>query len=199
MNVHVIGLAGRAGAGKSTAAGFIEEVARARGWRVRRRAFAEPVKAIARREFGWNGAKDARGRRLLQVIGTEAGRAYDPEIWVRRAAAEVEREARREEFSAQQSGPILFVFDDVRFDNEADFCRWTRVGQRELGTDFAGEVWLVEGRASDLGGAAAHASEAGVWPVDRALDNSGSPGGLRSRVAREFAAFADLFGGARHV
>lgn len=44
-------------------------------------AFADKVKSIARL-MGWNGEKDEKGRILLQTIGTECGRAYNPDVWV---------------------------------------------------------------------------------------------------------------------
>ncbi len=46
---------------------------------------AKEIKRIAREDFGWDGKKDENGRRLLQVLGTEAGRMYDENIWVHKS------------------------------------------------------------------------------------------------------------------
>jgi hypothetical protein len=69
-----IAIGGRMQVGKTTAAdrlverhGFVKY------------ALAGPIKEIARTGFGWDGQKDARGRRLLQEIGT-VGRNYAPDL-----------------------------------------------------------------------------------------------------------------------
>ncbi len=99
-----ISLSGYAGSGKDAVAdvlcsefGFV------------RCSFAGPLKRIAREQFGWDGEKDDRGRRLLQVLGTEAGREYDPDIWVKHLLKEV--------------APSGCVVTDCRFPNELDALR----------------------------------------------------------------------------
>jgi len=95
-----VGLVGYAGAGKDTAAfGLMRE-----GWH--RKGFADLLKMRAL-DIGWDGSKDAKGRKLLQVIGC-AVREYDPEFWVREAFARID--PRRP-----------YVWTDVRFQNEVDF------------------------------------------------------------------------------
>ena len=70
-------------------------------------ALADPIKEIARTGFGWDGRKDARGRRLLQEIGT-VGRHYDPDLWLDRFAARLRAEApARAVVDALPSGPVL--------------------------------------------------------------------------------------------
>lgn len=97
-----IGLIGLAGSGKDTAAKalYIKHYNRV--------AFADAVKNLAF-EFGWNGLKDERGRKLLQDLGM-AGRAYKESIWI-----DCVRERR--------IGLSNHVFTDVRFQNEADYIR----------------------------------------------------------------------------
>jgi hypothetical protein len=76
-----IGLSGAAGAGKDTAADAIL----AQGpFYVDH--FAADLKRIARDYFGWDGKKDERGRKLLQLLGTEVGRAWYEGIWVEKYA-----------------------------------------------------------------------------------------------------------------
>ena len=99
MKQH-IGLIGLAGSGKDTAALALME----RGWN--RVAFADALKVKAL-GMGWDGKKDARGRRLLCDLGM-AMRAYDPHFWIHR--------------TRMAAGPP-WVFTDVRFANEADFIR----------------------------------------------------------------------------
>lgn len=74
-------------------------------------ALAAPIKAIAARSFGWDGRKDARGRRLLQELGT-VGRHYDPEIWLARLGDRIR--ARR---------PVRLVVDDLRLAREAAYLK----------------------------------------------------------------------------
>ncbi|MFA5324442.1 MAG: hypothetical protein WC373_17330, partial [Smithella sp.] len=133
----IIGIAGKAGAGKSTLAKIVCGMMWDNSaFRVERRGFADPVKEIARTFFGWNGEKDDNGRRLLQDIGM-AGRLYDEDIWVNKMRPHL-------------SDDICTVIDDVRFNNEAMLCH-------RRGTHI-----LISGRSDDLGENSGHASEKGI-------------------------------------
>ena len=101
----ILGLAGYAGSGKTSIAA---EVGRRNNYVML--AFADEVKKIAIQSFGWDGNKDTRGRRLLQILGTEAGRDYDPDIWINRLYSQIMKHRR-------------IIVHDVRFDNEAAFIR----------------------------------------------------------------------------
>lgn len=169
MSLHNwIGLTGNKEVGKDTAALALIS----RGYH--RIAFADPVRRMAlaidpvlftsntRVEpayrlsdmvaaMGWDKAKQhPEVRRLLQRIGTEAGRqVLGNDVWVDAA----DREAARHE---------RIVFTDVRFDNEATYVR--RNG---------GIVVSVtrEGKCGD-----AHSSESGVSPhlIDAEIHNNAS-------------------------
>lgn len=114
MTRPIIGLSGIAGAGKSHIASRLLD----RGFAIV--SFATPIKAIATKCFGWNGEKDAAGRRLLQGIA-DAGMAYDPDMWVKRWAESLFHM----DESAHRRGLALYpiVADDVRFPNQADHIR----------------------------------------------------------------------------
>lgn len=121
-----IGLTGRKGAGKDSAALCLLE----RGYR--RVGFADPVRNALLavdpwvifdtgrsqrlsdfvRQMGWDAAKrHPEVRRLLQRVGTEAGRSiHGFDCWIRHA-----------EKTAQEFGYV--VFTDVRFSNEAEMIR----------------------------------------------------------------------------
>lgn len=99
-----IAFAGKMQVGKTSAA---DHLVRRHGFR--KYALADPIKEIARDAFGWDGAKDEPGRRLLQEIGS-VGRAYDPEIWLSRLAERLARDG------AERS-----VVDDVRLAREVTF------------------------------------------------------------------------------
>jgi hypothetical protein len=114
-------------------------------------------------------------RRLLQTLGTECGRAFDPNIWVNFTL----REARR----ASVQHWRLVVIADGRFDNEA-----ARV-QSE-----GGVVWLLERPESSAGlgeALSSHASEAEVYSpaayrtADATITNDGTLATLRTRVQNE--------------
>jgi len=99
-----ITVSGLAGDGKDTLAdllvselGFVKD------------SMARDLKQIARDHFGWDGAKDARGRRLLQVLGTEGGREYDKELWLGKIGVRI--------------GNQHLVVPDVRFRNELEYFR----------------------------------------------------------------------------
>jgi dephospho-CoA kinase len=104
-----IGFIGFAGAGKDTAALALTK----RNWV--RVAFADRLKDLAI-NFGWNGQKDDRGRKLLQDLGM-AARAYNEQFWINSAAAKI-----RQMESWWKVKPKC-VWTDIRFENEAEFVR----------------------------------------------------------------------------
>jgi len=146
MTLRLVGFAGRAGSGKTTAAKELIQ----RGFT--RWSFAGPLKAgmvamgfpepptqelkeqlIPGFEFSWRDA--------AQKLGTEWGRALDTDLWVKLA-----------EFELLKLGEGNFVFDDVRFENEAAMIR--RLG---------GHIVHLSGRKADMAeDTAKHASERGI-------------------------------------
>ena len=164
--MNVVGLTGFAGVGKSTAAQYLVE---RHGFT--RLSFAAPLKKMLRTLnpimggsliYGERGhragsltlaqvfalfnddelaVKASRYgdeyRRLLQVLGTDCIRAVDEDFWVRAAIAQMEQDR---EFGK-------YVFDDVRFPNEADVI----TGMQNLG------LWYIE--REGIHAANGHASE----------------------------------------
>ena len=108
-------IGGLAGTGKTTSANLIYDILseKQRG-SYALQSFAKAVKDTAREKFGWNGIKTTKGRILLQGVG-QTGRAFDKDIWVRRALHLI-----------IDSYPIpvnTVSFDDWRFPNELDYVR----------------------------------------------------------------------------
>lgn len=145
----VIGVAGRARAGKDSVAEAILRM----GGGVYRYSFADPMRAMVKAGFGvdatdefWQRHKEDactvfRGRSLryvMQTLGTEWGRDFiDPEIWVSLAAD-----------TLSVRGPGM-VIADCRFPNEAAWIRQ------------AGGL-LIHVVRPDGPGVRAHLSEAGI-------------------------------------
>jgi hypothetical protein len=154
----IIGFTGPAGSGKDTAADHL--VTRHDFTKV---SWATPLKAalaamgfpepadralkevpIPGFNFSW--------RQAAQALGTEWGRALDPDIWVKIVGEQLRASPER-----------LWVISDVRFENEAAMIR-----------SLGGVVIHLHGRRADLGGAEAHASEKGVkgsdadWNIENA-------------------------------
>lgn len=75
-----------------------------------RLAFADPLKDIARDLYGWNGAKDDAGRRLLQSVGMEYRERMGADYWLRRVFE-------------QYDPSVPTVITDVRLPNEIDAIR----------------------------------------------------------------------------
>lgn len=103
----IIAIHGPKHVGKSYLAEALRGIAEAKGFTVQRASFATPIKN-ALYEMGWNGQKDKKGRRALQLLGTEIGRAINPNIWVDRLAQSLHGE--------------VVIIDDLRFKNEYTWC-----------------------------------------------------------------------------
>lgn len=99
----VFAFSGRAGSGKTTSA--LHLMTLFPGFDVQKFMMAWKIKNIAT-QMGWNGDKDNKGRKLLQVIG-RYGREYDIDTWVNQVITEIQR-----------SKPDIAVIDDLRFPNE---------------------------------------------------------------------------------
>lgn len=103
-------ISGDSGAGKSTFADCLEErLSHLYRGEVRRFAFADELKSIAKYDFDWDGQKDERGRRLLQMLGS-AGREYNEHFWRDKLAKKVVR------LLFLNDGVV--IVDDCRYENE---------------------------------------------------------------------------------
>lgn len=125
--MNIIGLCGKAGSGKGT----VSEIIKNNYHNVNIFPLAAELKRIARDEFDWNGDKDERGRKLLQVLGTSCGRGYGGEnFWVTKWENKINNWVKK-----NNNDSFIIVCDDVRFNNEA---------QRIL--DMGGVIIKVTGR-----------------------------------------------------
>lgn len=116
--MFVIGISGKAEAGKSTFAGFLKEALERKHYRVLLINYGDYVKFIAEKYYSWNGEKDERGRALLQHIGTEQGRLEVYEnIWTDMVIRTVQITERDYDIA---------IVADCRFPNEFD--RWREFG-----------------------------------------------------------------------
>jgi hypothetical protein len=159
----VIGLCGKAGSGKGEVAKILDK-----HFSTYVLPFARPLKRMAI-EFGWDGKKDEKGRKFLQMLGTEIGRAYNTNHWVDCWKVEANK-ALKETETGFGPGPFdpryqIIVADDVRFDNEGECIH-----------SYGGINIRMVGRAYDLGDNSTHASESGLNPllIDGQIDNSGT-------------------------
>lgn len=156
MNKNIIGLAGQKHSGKTSAANKLEKSGFARY------SFATPLRSmlsVLLKELGHSEEDIDRlltrdkdqvipglsksSRDLMQTLGTEWGRCHvDPDIWIKAARHRLE-----------SSEDDLIVFDDVRFDNEADLIR-----------EMGGLIIHVD--RGDLVQNDDHASEQGIFERD---------------------------------
>jgi hypothetical protein len=175
----IIGLCGYAQSGKDTAAAHLVE---SHGWA--RVAFADPLREMMlelnpvvpmetgvylrlRRlveTSGWDEAKkNPEVRRLLQALGTEAGRkVLGDDIWVDVAAKKI-----------RKLFPQNVVLTDVRFENEARMI---------LG--MKGRVIRIE--RPGVGAVNGHVSENGIPDryISEVIVNGGGIGDLCSKIER---------------
>jgi len=78
----IILISGKAESGKDLAATLLKIELQKQGKRVLIMAYANQLKFICKKYFGWDGEKDIKGRTLLQYIGTEKVRSKNKNFWV---------------------------------------------------------------------------------------------------------------------
>ncbi len=151
----IIGLLGPAGAGKSSAAAYLERM-----YDAKRYSLASPLKEIAKKTLSFSDeqlygtqeqkeAEDPRygfsARWFLQRLGTEGCRdVLGANVWVSACLDKIKRDH-----------PHLAVIEDVRFRNEVDAIRGSESGR--------GFVWRLvpppDEETANRARAIAHASE----------------------------------------
>lgn len=80
--MKVILISGHAQNGKDTVASFLGSELTESGKRVLVAHYADLLKYICKTFFNWDGAKDEKGRQLLQYVGTDVIREECPSYWV---------------------------------------------------------------------------------------------------------------------
>jgi hypothetical protein len=96
-------------------------------------------------QIGWNGKKDEKGRRFLQLLGTDCIRnCIDKDYWIKKWKICAEGYSRIESID-------LILADDVRFNNEARAIK-----------DLNGFIIEVVTPAQNKGPTDPHISEAGI-------------------------------------
>lgn len=127
----IIGLHGKAGSGKDTAAAYMSALTNDYGLA----AFADPIRRAACIIFDLDMSYfidrkkkekvvprwGITPREMLQKLGTEGGRdIFGPDIWVKRMASKYEPMQKISEEEHQKTGkPRNLIITDVRFINEA--------------------------------------------------------------------------------
>lgn len=149
--MKLIGITGKAGSGKTSLA----EVLETQGYTMK--AFAEPLKYIAKSWFNWNGEKDEKGRKLLQDLGS-VGRAYNKDVWVKHAEKFIEARILMAKNSKYHVDEVKIVWQDVRFENEVKMIR-----------DLGGIIIHLKGKGYDMGELNNHESEQEL-PIDTDKD-----------------------------
>jgi hypothetical protein len=115
----VIAISGLAMAGKDSTANFLQQKLAGKTLILHN---ADYLKHIARAYLGWTGAKDTRGRNLLQALGTDRMRQelQRPLYWVERTCDVIDLLAPEFDY---------FIVADMRFINEVHYLQARFPGQ----------------------------------------------------------------------
>lgn len=81
-NVMVLTFTGVAHSGKDTAVEMVKGHFEEKGKRVLSLAYADPLKALLKRNFGYDESDKEKFRSLMQQFGTDFVREIEPDFWV---------------------------------------------------------------------------------------------------------------------
>lgn len=166
--MKVIGFCGKAGAGKTTSAKFLQH----HYVDAPILSFADAVKKIAL-AMGWRGDKGLKGRRLLQLLGTECGRCcIDENLWLNKVIE-------------QARYYNIIIIDDVRFMNEALWIKEHGHLVQIIGREETVEVSRIQKILNYFQFKTfTHPSEYGIKEqyCDAIIDNSGTLEALREEI-----------------
>lgn len=174
----IIGIGGNMKCGKTTAADMMADMLNQYlpehydFNHVQRRSWATRLKEVAM-DMGWDGEKDERGRRLLQHLGTEVGREYDRDLWVKHLV------------KAINAGPgLITIIDDCRFPNEVEWVN-----------RFGISVRIQRPIEGDVPFGANHASETlmSTCPWSMYIVNDGDLNDLKGQILIRLKAIVSLY------
>lgn len=170
--MKIIAISGHAQNGKDTVAGMLKEHLEGRNQRVLITHYADLLKYICRTFFGWDGEKNEKGRKLLQVVGTDVIRAKQPDYWVRFVAGILEL------FGDNWDCVLI---PDSRFPNEIETLRQDGFNVTHVRVERHTPGWTSPLTFEQQ----RHPSETALdeYPVDIMVNNDGSLDELNEKCA----------------
>lgn len=114
MNNIVFTMTGLGNCGKDTVANMIKQYVEESGKKAFTIAYADWLKSLATRNFGYDGNNKEQGRHILQEFGTQV-REIEEEFWLRVVWNTID--AFRNLFD-------VFIITDVRYENERNPYPW---------------------------------------------------------------------------
>ena len=112
--MRIITISGKAECGKDTSAKLLKERLEELGYSAVIYHYADLLKFICEKFFGWDGKKNEEGRTLLQYVGTEVVRAKYPDYWVEFVKGLLKLFPNEWDF---------VIIPDTRFPNEIDLVK----------------------------------------------------------------------------
>lgn len=166
--MKVITVSGKAEAGKDTSAKLLKEKLEELGYSAVIYHYADLLKFICEKFFGWDGQKNEEGRSLLQYVGTEVVRAKYPDYWVDFVKGLLKLFPNEWDF---------VIIPDTRFPNEIDLIKqeFDCVAVRVTRPNYENHLTQEQRQ---------HASEIALdaYTFDAEIMNMGEIQGLREEV-----------------
>jgi AAA domain len=125
MKFHIVSISGKMGSGKTTITSELERSLKGLGYVTKTVKFADPIYQIhdyaqdLLMAVGFYSERPGKDRNLLQLLGTQWGRAIDKDIWAKIAVRKCQ--AIRQNMEEVGTEKCVVFIDDTRFPNEFDY------------------------------------------------------------------------------
>lgn len=181
--IKIITISGKAGAGKDTFARLLQKQLSLFDYKTLIVHYADKLKFVCERYYGWDGKKDEAGRKLLQKVGTEL---YRENLWEDYWVYGVALDLKMMEVAGVM--PDFVLIPDTRFPNEIEVMEDVFGEGSVIAVNVTRDTQLLDGEAAQ------HSSETAMddYQFSIVIENNSTLEALEEKAAGLVAQINEL-------